>query len=233
MTARPLGHHGPASCADKCCRVWCCPAVWLTAGCRLLRCQPQPGGQIATSLKAFSSGDGGRQRRCILRADTRDCGRQPGCLVGPGLCGEFGVKSRDAAVQFLPLTVKVIDQQPVRVAQPNPCPPANSASRRCSSLRRPCGARMPRSSRMARSLVDQRCSFAPQPISGTIQALHVQLGLTLQIHEPHGGTGCGLGDRFGIAVIVFLSFDIGPHVFRRHQTNLIPMIAQRAGKRTR
>jgi hypothetical protein len=48
----------------------------------------------------------------------------------------------------------------------------------------------------APDLVHQRRALADQQIPDAVQGLHVQLGLALQLDEPHGGPARRLSDRF-------------------------------------
>lgn len=79
-------------------------------------------------------------------------------------------------------------------------------------------------------MVDQRRSFSNQAITGTMERLHIQLLLVLELNEPHGRASGRFRDRFGIAIIVLLGFDIGADVFGRHQPNFVPLRFQNASE---
>jgi hypothetical protein len=66
-----------------------------------------------------------------------------------------------------------------------------------------------------------------------VQALHVELSLALKLHEPHRRSGRSLSDRFGIAVVVLLRFDLGTHILGRHQPDLVTVAAKQTAKMMR
>src|SRR6202011_1048778 len=51
--------------------------------------------------------------------------------------------------------------------------------------------------------------------------LHVELLLAFQLDKPHGWARRGFGDPLSIAVVVLLRLDIGPHIFGRHQPDVM------------
>jgi hypothetical protein len=59
-----------------------------------------------------------------------------------------------------------------------------------------------------------------------VQALHVELCIALQLHKSHRRPGRRLGDRLRIPVIILLGLHVGPHVFGRHQPDLVALLAQ-------
>ncbi len=59
-----------------------------------------------------------------------------------------------------------------------------------------------------------------------MERLHVELFFRLQLDEAHGWTGGRLGDRLGVSIIILLSFDVGPHIFWRHQSNDVTLRRQ-------
>lgn len=69
-----------------------------------------------------------------------------------------------------------------------PAPPCSSIStaRNCSNFRLPCGATLPRSNRMGAQLIDQSCPLPDQPVSRSMQRLHVGLVLALQFDKALG-----------------------------------------------
>jgi hypothetical protein len=82
-------------------------------------------------------------------------------------------------------------------------------------------------------LINQRRALAHQPIPSAMQALHVELSLALELHEPHRRSGRSLSDRFGIAVVVLLRFDVGTHILGRHQPDLVTVVAKQTAKMMR
>ena len=73
----------------------------------------------------------------------------------------------------------------------------------------------------AADLVHQRRAVADQPVAHAVERLHVELLLRLQGDKAHGGPARGLGDDFSITIVVLLCLDVGPHVFRRHEPDLM------------
>ena len=63
-----------------------------------------------------------------------------------------------------------------------------------------------------------------------MQALHIELRFVLELHKPHGRPCSCFGNGFGIVIIIFLRLDVGLHVFRRHQPDLVSQIPQHAPK---
>jgi len=53
-------------------------------------------------------------------------------------------------------------------------------------------------------LINQCGSFAYQPIASSVQCLHVELLLALQLDKPHRRSGCRLRNRLRIAIVVLL-----------------------------
>ena len=76
-------------------------------------------------------------------------------------------------------------------------------------------------------LVHQGGALADELVAHPVQGLHVELRFRLQRDEPHGRTGRSLCDRLGIAVVVLLCLDVGPHVFRRHQPDGVALSGER------
>ena len=60
-----------------------------------------------------------------------------------------------------------------------------------------------------------------------MQGLRVELCLRLQRDEPHGRTRRSLRDRLSVAVVILLGFDVGPHIFRRHQPDGVTLSGER------
>jgi hypothetical protein len=65
----------------------------------------------------------------------------------------------------------------------------------------PCSSRKPRP-----DLVDHRRALADEPAAHAVQGLQFELLAALERDKPHGGPLHGLGDRFGIAIIVLVAF---------------------------
>jgi hypothetical protein len=66
-----------------------------------------------------------------------------------------------------------------------------------------------------------------------VQALHVELRLALERHKPHRRSGRSLSNRFGVAVVVLLRFDVGAHILGRHQPDLVTVLAKQTAKMMR
>ena len=103
--------------------------------------------------------------------------------------------------------------------------PSSSSARATASLARPCATMWPRSSSKA-YLVHQRRPVANQPIAHAVQRLHVELLLRFHGDKAHGGPARGFRDGFGIPVVVLLCLDVGPHVFGRHEADLVSLGGQ-------
>jgi len=88
---------------------------------------------------------------------------------------------------------------------------------------------MPRSNRTARNWLISR-ALADQSVPGTVERLHVELLLALQLDKPHGRSRGRLGDRLGVAVVVLLCLDVRANILGRHQPNLVPLAAQDAAE---
>jgi hypothetical protein len=63
-------------------------------------------------------------------------------------------------------------------------------------------------------LVDQCRPLTDQAVPRPVERLDVELRLRFQLDKAHGRPCRGFSDRFGIAVIVLLRFDIRPYVLR-------------------
>lgn len=63
-----------------------------------------------------------------------------------------------------------------------------------------------------------------------VQALHVELLLRLEGHEAHRRTCGGLGDRFGITVVVLLRLHVGADILGRHQSDGMSLRGQQPPK---
>jgi hypothetical protein len=70
-------------------------------------------------------------------------------------------------------------------------------------------------------LIDQSCPLADQPVSGSMQGLHVELILALQFDKAHRRSSRCFRDSLGVAIIVLLRLDIGAGVFGRHQPDVV------------
>jgi hypothetical protein len=68
-------------------------------------------------------------------------------------------------------------------------------------------------------LVDRRRAFADQTVAGTVQCLHVELIVAVELDEAHRRSACRLDDRLRIPVVVLLRLGTGAHVFGRHQAH--------------
>ena len=63
-----------------------------------------------------------------------------------------------------------------------------------------------------------------------MKRLHVKLVLALQFDKPHCRTCCGFRDPFGVAIVVLLSLDVGPDIFRRHQPDGVAVRGENAAE---
>ena len=72
-------------------------------------------------------------------------------------------------------------------------------------------------------LVDQRRALTHQTIPHSVQCLHVELLLSLELDKTHRRPRRRFGDRFRVTVIVLLRLDVGTDVLRRHQPNLVAL----------
>ena len=63
-------------------------------------------------------------------------------------------------------------------------------------------------------LIDQSRALPHQAVSRSMQRLHVELVLALQVDEPHCRASRRLGDPFSVAVVVLLRLYVGPDIFR-------------------
>ena len=76
--------------------------------------------------------------------------------------------------------------------------------------------------------IDQLGPLAHQQIAcSMLHQLTLLLG-RLDRYEPHGWTPHRLADRLGVGGIVLVALDVGLHILRRHQTNLMPELRQLA-----
>jgi hypothetical protein len=75
----------------------------------------------------------------------------------------------------------------------------------------------------AADLVHQGRPLPDELIANTVQGLHVKLRLGLEGDEAHRRTGCRLGDRLGVAIVVLVSLHVGSNVLRRHEPDRVPL----------
>ena len=89
---------------------------------------------------------------------------------------------------------------------------------------------MPRSNRTARNWLISARALADQSVPGTVERLHVELLLALQLDKPHGRSRGRLSDRLGVAVVVLAGFHVRANILGRHQPNLMALGAQDAAE---
>jgi hypothetical protein len=157
--------------------------------------------------------------------DPRDRGQQPGGLVRPGLQRELLVERQDAAVQLAPLGALVLDQPQGPRAQRDLLRRQQGFEvqlQLAPPLRRDQAALQ----QDGAHLVDERRPLAHQPVTGAVQALHVELRLALELDEPHRRPGCRLGDRLRVAIVVLLRLHVGANILGRHQPHLVTLALQ-------
>jgi hypothetical protein len=79
-------------------------------------------------------------------------------------------------------------------------------------------------------LIDQRRPLSDQPVSGSVERLHIELVLALQLDKTHRRPRRGFRDPLGVAIIVLLRLDIGPHIFGGHQSDGVTMSGEQPAK---
>ena len=77
-------------------------------------------------------------------------------------------------------------------------------------------------------LIDQSGSLPDQPVSRSMQRLHVKLVLALQFDKAHRRPRRRFRDPFGVPIVVLLRLDIGPDIFRRHQPDSVAVCGKHA-----
>ena len=70
-------------------------------------------------------------------------------------------------------------------------------------------------------LIDQGRPLPDQPVALTMERLHVELILALQFDKAHRRPRRRFRDPLGVAIVVFLRLDIGPHILGRHQPDVV------------
>ena len=122
-------------------------------------------------------------RRCGDRAEAGD-GRQPAVVdVFLRPLNEFGVESRDPAIEFGPLRASVGDEQDHAWAQPRSTLFVQEDDQELLEL--PLALRRDHSALQqdGAQLIDQSRSLPDQPVSRPMKSLDVKLVLALQIDE--------------------------------------------------
>ena len=61
-----------------------------------------------------------------------------------------------------------------------------------------------------------------------MKRLHIELVLALQFDEPHRRPRRRFRDPLGVAIVVLLRLDIGPHIFGRHQPHVVVVSGKHA-----
>src|SRR6202035_742411 len=123
----------------------------LAAGRELTGSQAEPRGEIAPALEALSLADGGDKGGCDDRADAWDCHRRRASSFS--FTQRANSPSKAAIRRSISAHCVRASATSTIIRELNPAPPCSSIStaRNCSSFRLPCGATIPRSSRMARN----------------------------------------------------------------------------------
>src|SRR5262249_60610066 len=95
---------------------------------------------------------------------------------------------------------------------------------------RPCAAAMPSSAKCARKALIAwvRWRISRSRARCSINWLLALLLGRLDAHKAHGWTPDRLADRLGVGCVVLIALEIGLHVLRRHQTNLVSELGQLA-----
>jgi hypothetical protein len=182
----------------------------------------------------------------VLRAQWRsshagagDRGQAPGRCVRSCPCREFGVQRLDVAVELAPLRPHLRHEIMHPAARPSRGISQQRIDRQLE-LAPALRDDIPALEQDRPELVQKRPPGAHQTLSDPVECLHVHLVLGLQLDEPHRQLDephrrprCSLGDRLGIPVVVLLRLHVGPHVFRRHQPDLMPLIGQDASHQMR
>ena len=121
-------------------------------------------------------------------------------------------------------------------AELNPAPPCSSIStaRNCSSFRLPCGAAIPRSSRMARRSWLIRELSAPRPTGLAIDEAFCAVELVLALQFPTKRISrpwvAASRDPLAVAIVVLLGLDVGPDIFGRHQPDIVAVGGEHAAE---
>ena len=77
-------------------------------------------------------------------------------------------------------------------------------------------------------LIDDAGALADQTRSHPVQRLQVELLRRLRGNEFHRRALYRLGDRFAVAEVILMSFQICSDVFRRHQSRIVTLRLQLA-----
>jgi hypothetical protein len=186
-------------------------------------------GQIPATPERLGLADGGDQRRGVQGTNAGNRGQQPGGLIRSGRMCELLVERQDTAVQLPPFGPLLLDQQPGPRAEGD-LVSAQQGLELQLQLTPPLGHDDAALQQEGAQLVDQRRPLAHQPVTGPVQALHVELRLALELDKPHRRPGRRLGDRLRVAVVVLLRLHVGANVLRRHQPDLLALVAQPAAE---
>jgi hypothetical protein len=165
------------------------------------------------------------QRRGVAAADPRYRRQPAGGFVHPCLGHELGIEGRDPIVEHLPLLTEIADQLPNAGAQAR-CRVGDNAGQFLVQLAAPLRHGDAAFQQHRPQVVDERGAFGHQPFPRPMQRLHVRLRLALHLDEAHRRPRRRFRDRLGVPLIVLLCLDVGTHVFRRHQPNLVPLRRQ-------
>ena len=125
-----------------------------------------------------------------------------------------------ASVELAPVAAQVLEQ----VHQPRREHVTALRQNRGQRLPQPGGALAhgdPVLEQEAADLVDHRRALADQPAAHAVQSLQLELLAALERDEAHGRPLHGLGDRFGIAIVVLVALQERLHVLRRDQADLM------------
>ncbi len=128
-------------------------------------------------------------RRSLARRQESLSADEPHRSLSPsGRTSSF--KGCNPLIELSPLRAGVRDAAELCVGSV-PRRPAHPSCmlRKCSSFRLPCGASMPTLQQDGAQLIDQSRPFADQPVSRSMERLHVELILTFHVDEPHRRTG--------------------------------------------
>jgi hypothetical protein len=98
-------------------------------------------------------------------------------------------------------------------------------------LLEPCGPLCSRNAKLGQvrpQSIDHLGPLAHQQIARAMQHQPALLLGRFDLHETHGRTPDRLADRLGVGGIVLVALDVGLHVLRRHQPNLVTELRQLA-----
>ena len=94
---------------------------------------------------------------------------------------------------------------------------------------RPLGSDDAELAQMAAYGIEQHGALTDQKIAAAVYGQDALLFGALNRHKAHGGPGDGFANGFGIGSIVLAALDVGLHIGRRHETDLVAKQLDLAG----